>query len=123
MLPDLTSEADVAAVVAAFYADIEADPALGRFFAGVDWPAHLPRMVAFWSSVVFHTGAYHGRPFDPHARLDGLEPAHFEAWLDRFRTTVDARFAGAAAERIKAKAEQIAGIFQMKLGLWSAPAA
>lgn len=123
MSPDLTTEADIAAVVQAFYADIEADPVLGPYFAGLDWDAHLPRMVAFWSSVVFHTGAYHGRPFDPHARMAGLGRGHFEAWLARFRATVDARYAGDAAERMKAKAEQIAGIFQMKLGLWALPAA
>jgi len=119
---DLATDDDIAAVVAAFYADIGADPALGRFFAGVDLPAHLPTMTAFWSSVVFQTGTYHGRPFDPHARLVGLERGHFDAWLARFRATVDARFAGDAAERMKTRAEQIAGLFQVKLGLWEVSA-
>jgi hemoglobin len=118
MKPDLQTEADVRTVVRAFYGDIEADPALGRFFAGLDWDAHLSKMVRFWSSVVFGTGAYRGRPFDPHARLAGLERAHFARWLDRFRRAVDAHFEGENAERMKARAEQIAGVFQVKLGLW-----
>lgn len=115
--PDLCTEADVRTVVHAFYRDVEADPVIGSFFAGLDWPAHLPTMVRFWSSVVFHTGAYHGRPFDPHVRMPGLDRAHFARWLARFEQTVDAHFAGENAGRMKAKAGQIAGLFQMKLGL------
>ena len=118
--PDLQTDEDVRTVVEAFYRDMVADPVIGPYFAGLDWDAHLPRMVAFWSSVVFHTGAYHGRPFDPHARMPGLDRAHFTHWVARFRRTVDVHFAGEAAERMKAKAGQIAGIFQMKLGLWRA---
>jgi hemoglobin len=118
MKPDLLTSDDVRAVVHAFYGDIEADPVLGPYFAGLDRGAHLPKMVHFWSSIVFGTGEYRGRPFDAHARLEGLERAHFARWLDRFRRTVDARFAGEHAERMKARAEQIAGVFQVKLGLW-----
>ena len=117
-LPDLDTDADVAAVVRAFYADIDADPVLGPFFAGLDWSAHLPRMVSFWSSVVFQTGAYRGQPFAPHARMPGLGREHFARWLDRFRATVGARYAGPRASRMVARAEQIAGVFQVKLGLW-----
>ena len=117
--PDLTRDADIATVVHAFYRGMEDDPTLGPFFAGLDWGAHLPTMVAFWSSVVFHTGQYHGQPFTPHSRMPGLERRHFAAWLARFRAAVDGHFAGPAAERMKAKAEQIAGLFQVKLGLWT----
>ena len=116
--PDLHTDDDVATVVHAFYRGIEADDVLGPYFAGLDWGAHLPRMVAFWSSVLFHTGQYRGRPFDPHARMPGLAGPHFDRWLARFHATVDAHFAGEAAEQMKARAAQIAGIFQMKLGLW-----
>jgi hemoglobin len=75
-------------------------------------------MVAFWSSIVFATGEYRGRPFDPHARMPGLARAHFAHWVGRFHRTVDAHFEGERAERMKARAEQIAGVFQVKLGLW-----
>lgn len=118
MRPDLQTDADVRTVVEAFYGGIEADPLLGPFFAGLDWERHLPRMVAFWSSVVFGTGQYRGRPFDAHLGLGPLEAAHFDRWVERFVATVDAHFAGEAAERMKARARQIAGVFQVKLGLW-----
>jgi hemoglobin len=118
MKPDLQTTDDVRAVVHAFYRDMEADPVLGRYFAGLDWGAHLPKMVTFWSSVVFGTGEYRGRPFDPHARMPDLTRAHFAHWVGRFHRTVDARFSGEHAERMKARAAQIAGVFQVKLGLW-----
>lgn len=78
----------------------------------------MPKMVSFWSSVACQTGAYRGQPFDPHARMPGLGREHFAAWLARFERTVDACFAGPCAETVKARASQVAGVFQVKLGLW-----
>ena len=118
LLLDIETDADVATVVHAFYRDMEADPAIGAYFAGLDWARHLPKMVGFWSSVVFQTGAYRGRPFDPHAQMPGLAREHFAAWVTRFHATVDGHFAGPNADVMKARAEQIAGVFQVKLGLW-----
>lgn len=116
--PDIRTPDDVRTIVHAFYDGMEKDPVLGSYFAGLDWAEHLPKMVRFWSSVVFHTGTYRGRPFDPHARMPGLARAHFAHWVHRFHRTVDAHFAGARAELMKGRAEQIAGVFQVKLGLW-----
>lgn len=119
-MTDLETDDDIRAIVRAFYEGIDRDPILGRYFADVDLEAHLPRMVTFWSSLVFQTGQYRGRPFSPHARMPGLTREHFGRWVDRFHRTVDARHAGPLAERMKARAEQIAGVFQVKLGLWTA---
>ena len=118
MRPDIETPHDVRTVVHAFYREMEADPVLGAYFAGLDWAEHLPKMVRFWSSVVFGAGAYLGRPFDPHARMPGLAREHFAHWVGRFQRTVEAHFEGEHAERMKARAEQIAGVFQVKLGLW-----
>lgn len=116
--PDIRTTADVGVIVQSFYGDIKCDPVLGRFFGDVDWEIHLPKMTAFWSSVLFHTGENRGRPFDPHRRLQGLELIHFSHWLTRFRAAVDERFEGESAERMKLKAKQIASVFQVKLCLW-----
>ena len=118
-MPDLATDDDIQTVVHAFYSDIEVDPVLGSYFDGVALASHLPRMVAFWSSIVFQTGRYKGQPFTPHARMPGLTREHFAHWVRRFQATVDARYAGPHAERMKASAEQIAGVFQVKLGLWT----
>jgi hemoglobin len=116
---DLESESDIETVVRAFYLDMESDPVIGSYFAGLDWPTHLPRMVRFWSSIVFHTGEYSGRPFDPHSRMPGLDRPHFAHWVSRFHATVDDHFSGERAAEMKDRAEQIAGVFQVKLGLWA----
>lgn len=115
---DVQTRADVERIVKAFYGGIDQDPVLGRFFAGVDWDVHLPKMVSFWSALVFHTGEYKGRPFDPHAKLMNLEREHFGHWVSRFCDAVDEEFQGDRAEDMKQRARQIASVFQVKLGLW-----
>ena len=119
MRSDITTVDDIQTVVHSFYSDIQADPVLGSYFADLDLPGHLPRMVSFWSSVVFQTGQYRGQPFAPHARMPGLTRDHVAHWVARFHTTVDAHFSGPHADLMKARADQIAGVFQVKLGLWT----
>lgn len=117
MLADIQNEADIQQIVDAFYGTISEDQVLAPFFTTLDLDAHRPRMVAFWSAVVFSTGTYRGQPFEKHALLEGLEAQHFDQWLHRFETTIDARFEGEAAERMKTAAARIAMVFQSKLGL------
>ena len=117
-MSDIENIEDVRSIVHAFYHDMEEDPVIGHYFKDLDWQKHLPVMVRFWSSAVFGTGEYEGRPFDPHAKLQGLNQDHFAHWVNRFHQTVDVRFSGERAEMIKARAEQVAGVFQVKLGLW-----
>ncbi|PEN14901.1 hypothetical protein CRI94_00985 [Longibacter salinarum] len=114
---DIQSRNDVHSIVDAFYRDIADDPVLGSYFADIDLESHVPKLVDFWTSVVFQSATYRGQPFEAHAALDGLEGRHFRRWLDRFETTVDARFAGTNADRMKQRARQIATIFQSKLGV------
>jgi hemoglobin len=106
---------DVETIVTAFYSNIASDPVLGRFFDDVDLDAHIPTLVDFWSSVLFHTGTYRGRPFQPHAALDRLEARHFRRWLDRLTSVVESRYAGPRADQMLARARQIATVFQTKL--------
>lgn len=112
---DIATLDDIKTIVDTFYTDIDRDEVLGRFFARVDIEAHLPRMYAFWASVIFQSGTYRGRPFDVHAALPDLEAAHFERWLSRFTRTVDERFRGSNATRMKSRAAQIAWVFSSRL--------
>lgn len=114
---DIATQHDVQQVVDAFYGDIDRDPLLGPYFADLDMRAHLPRMYAFWSSIVFQSGTYRGRPFEAHAALQNLRADHFARWIERFCATVDAHFEGERAALMKARARQIAMVFQHKMGL------
>lgn len=115
---DVETVDDVAAIVGHFYEDIESDPTIGRFFVGLDWSAHLPRMITFWSAIAFQSGTYHGRPLELHAALPGLDAPHFDCWLARWRETLDAMFFGERTEMMKTRAEQIGVVFQVKLGVY-----
>lgn len=81
-------EAVLTDLVHGFYARIRADAVLGPIFASriADWPAHLDRMVAFWSSVALMTGRYHGAPMPAHLGLP-VDGSHFTRWLALFEET------------------------------------
>jgi hemoglobin len=117
MLPDLTTEADIRLLVDAFYHRVEQDELLGPVFndvAQVSWASHLPAMYDFWSSVLFGTSRYKGRPFPKHIPLP-IGAAHFQRWLHLFDQAVDAHFAGPTAAEAKARALSIATLFEHRL--------
>ena len=101
----------------AFYAAVADDPLLAPYFAVVDMAAHMPRIVAFWSTMLFHTGRYSGNAFRPHMSMPGLTAEHFAHWVATLERTVDARFAGDSVERMKDLAHRIAYSMQLRLGI------
>ena len=115
-LPDL-AEADLEPLLAAFYADVGRDPLLAPYFAPLDVAAHVPRIADFWSTLLFHSGRYQGNAFRPHADMPGLTAEHFARWLATLEATVDARHAGAAAERMKDLGHRVAFSMQLRLGI------
>ena len=112
---------DLLALLTDFYDTVERDVLLAPYFAHVDMDAHMPRIVDFWSTLIFHTGRYSGNAFRPHLAMPGLTAEHFARWLQVMERTVDARHAGEAAERMKDFAHRIAFSMQLRLGI--APAA
>lgn len=111
---DLASRSDIERLVDAFYRRVQADDLIGPIFndiARVDWDTHLPRMYAFWDSVLFGVAGYKGNPaavhreLAQHARLSQVE---FDRWLELFGATVDELFAGPVAEHAKTRAASIA---------------
>lgn len=115
--PDIHSEADIQTLIDAFYARVNQDPLLAPVFndvARTDWPAHLPRMYAFWSSLLLGTARYQGQPFAKHRPLPIAGP-HFERWLALFTATVDAHFAGPVAELAKQRAASIGAVFEARM--------
>ncbi|MEP7067189.1 MAG: group III truncated hemoglobin [Gemmatimonadota bacterium] len=113
---DLRDE-DLHAVLAAFYARLADEELLEPYFAALDVPAHLPRIVDFWSTLLFHSGRYSGNAFRPHLDMPGLTSEHFARWLAMLESTVDAWHAGTNADRMKALAHGIANSMQLRLGI------
>jgi hemoglobin len=116
MMEDLRDE-DLHELLVSFYERVAEEPLLAPYFAVVDMAEHMPRIVAFWSTMVFHTGRYSGNAFQPHARMPGLTAEHFARWLAVLEATVDARAAGPAAERMKDLAHRVAYSMQLRLGI------
>jgi hemoglobin len=110
-------EEDLHETLTAFYAIIAVDPLLVRYFEKIDMTAHMPRIVAFWSTLLFHTRAYTGNAFRPHLEMPGLSSEHFAFWVGSLESVVDDRFAGPAATVMKELAHRIAYSMQLRLGI------
>lgn len=110
---------DIILLVNSFYEKVNKDELLSPVFnnvAKIDWDAHLPIMYSFWSAVLFDTNTYKGQPISVHTNLP-ITKDHFIRWLKLFKGTVDENFTGEKADMAKSRADSIAEIFQLRLGL------
>ena len=119
--PDIAGRAEIETLVNTFYDRVRGDEVLGFIFnevAQTNWTAHLPKMYAFWETVLFRSGGYTGNPLAAHAKLVPLAEmgrAQFDRWLTLFRGTVDDLFAGEKAEHIKNCAEDMANVIHARI--------
>jgi hemoglobin len=112
------TEDEIAGLVEAFYAKVREDAQLGPVFNGAidDWPRHLVKLQAFWSSVMLTTGRYKGSPMAAHiAHANAIEPGMFDRWLALWRETARERLTAGTAEAIIAKAERIGESLKLAL--------
>ncbi len=114
---DIT-EAQIAALVPRFYERVRADALIGPVFAGAidDWPPHLEKLVAFWSSVMLTTGRYKGNPMAAHMKhLAIITPPMFDRWLALWANVTDESLPADLAAALQAKAERIAQSLKLAL--------
>jgi len=105
-------------LVEAFYARVRADEELRPLFNDAigDWPEHLEKLSAFWSSVMLTTGRYTGPPVPAHMKhRERITPELFDRWLSLWRETTDAMMAPSAAQALQEKARRIAQSLQLAL--------
>lgn len=105
------TEASLKALVDAFYAKVRQDPLIGPVFNGAiaDWPEHLEKLQAFWSSVMLASGRYKGRPLPAHVKhADSISPASFDRWLILWSETTDEMLDADSASALQDKAGRIA---------------
>ncbi len=120
-MPDLTTRQDIDQLLADFYARAMTDTSIGHFFTEVvalNLETHLPVIGNFWESVLLGQPVYRGNPMLTHLELaekSPLQPAHFERWLELWRLSVRARFAGERADLAIDRAEQIARLMLFKI--------
>jgi hemoglobin len=105
-------------LVAHFYAKVRRDDQIGALFndAVHDWPKHLEKLTAFWSSVMLTSGHYKGDPMGAHTKhADKIMLTMFGRWLALWRETTEEEFEFPAAQELQAKAERIAKSLKMAL--------
>lgn len=117
----LDSPEAVKHLVDSFYEKVQQDPFIGPVFtdvAQVDWSKHLPKMYAFWESIILGNNAYEGHPFRPHLVINQthtLTSDHFRQWLQLFSETITENFTGETADQVRQRATQIAMVWSSKL--------
>ena len=107
-------EAMIERLVSRFYQRVQLDPLIGPVFAARidDWPAHIRKLCAFWSSVALMSGRYHGQPMQVHMNLP-IGDAHFDRWLDLFEQTASELCPPVAAAHFIERARRIGDSFEM----------
>ncbi len=119
--PDINGRADIETLVNTFYDRVRVDEVLGFIFdrvAQTNWSTHLPKMYAFWETVLFRSGGYTGNPLAAHAKLvpqTAMGREQFDHWLMLFRATVDDLFAGEHADHIKNCAADMANVIHARI--------
>ncbi|WP_209000491.1 group III truncated hemoglobin [Labrenzia sp. DG1229] len=108
---ETVNEQSIQVMVHTFYGCIREHPRLGLIFSGrLDgkWEEHLPKMEAFWQSVLLKNGAYKGKPVPAHLKLKEVVSSDYGDWLSIFRPVVRELFVPDLADEIIAVAERIA---------------
>lgn len=108
---DEIDEAGLERLIPLFYERVRADAEIGPIFndAVADWPGHLERLVAFWSSVMLKSGRYKGSPMAAHLKhRSRITPAMFDRWLAIWTATTDELMSARAAAALQNKAARIA---------------
>jgi hemoglobin len=115
------TEANVRALVEAFYRQVDEDALLGPIFARElegRWDEHLAKMTGFWTSLVLGSKQYRGNVQEAHRPLAGIEPRHFARWLALFLNMVETRYEPAAAVQFMEPALRIAHSLQLSKFGW-----
>jgi hemoglobin len=108
----------LARLVDAFYARVRADASLGPVFNDAigDWPEHLEKLAAFWSSVMLTSGRYKGQPVPAHMKHKSrITPALFDRWLALWARTTDDLMVPEAAAALQDRAARIAQSLQLAM--------
>ena len=109
-------EAALGELVDSFYAKVRNDALIGPVFnhAISDWPEHLGKLQAFWSSVMLTSGRYKGRPLPAHIKhSETISERSFDRWLALRKETTEELIEPEGAAKLQAKAARIAESLQL----------
>lgn len=118
---DLSTRADISALLRRFYGRVLVDDVLAEPFEAIRMKgleSHLPVMCDFWETVLFRAGLYTGSALRAHRIVHdrhALTAKHFLRWLGLWNSTVDQMYRGPRAEQAKIQAARIAWAMHRRL--------
>jgi hemoglobin len=81
-----------------------------------DWPDHLERLTAFWSSALLKSGRYQGRPIPVHLEHRArITRPMLERWLMLWEQTTLEHMPLGAAVSLQSKAPRLAESLELAL--------
>ncbi|MBL7918703.1 MAG: group III truncated hemoglobin [Bacteroidia bacterium] len=110
---DIKSREDITLLINEFYSKLLEIEEIKPVFAGIDFPAHIPHIVSFWSLVLLDEEGYKTNVFDKHINLP-IKAHMFDVWLGIWIKTVDILFNGEIAELAKQRATSLTYTFKSK---------
>ena len=125
MKPDISSRKDIKQIMTTFYEFLLADETMLPFFEEIiqknELEHHLEIITDFWNDIVFNTNEYQQNVMQKHLQKNAFirfKKEHFTSWVSYFFKTIDASFTGENSEKMKARAQSIATIMQLKMNLF-----
>ena len=125
MKPDISSRKDIKQIMTKFYDFLLADKTMMPFFEEIvqenQLEHHLEIITDFWNDILFDTNEYQQNVMQKHLQKNAFirfKKEHFNSWVSYFFRTIDASFTGENSEKMKARAQSIATIMQLKMNLY-----
>lgn len=112
--PDIRNREDIELLVRNFYDSLLKNESIKPVFDNLNFEAHIPHIVSFWSFVLLDEAGYNTNVFDKHVNLP-VKEEHFDIWLEHFEKTINDLFEGEKAELAKLRAQTIVFTFKVKL--------
>jgi len=125
MKPDISTRKDIKQIMTKFYDYLLADKTMMPFFEEIvkdnELEHHLEIITDFWNDILFDTNKYQNNVMQKHLQKNAFiefKKEHFTSWVSYFLKTIEASFTGENSERMKARAQSIATIMQLKMNLY-----
>lgn len=121
-MEDINNRNDILLIMKTFYDKLLADESINYIFtdvAKVNLKEHFPILVDFWHSMLFGSGTYGRNAMQPHidlAKKTKLTKQHFQTWLGYLNESIDELHEGKLAHAMKARAQNIDGLMEFKVG-------
>lgn len=113
MKHDIKDKSDVVLLIDTFYDKLLQVDGMKEVFEGLDFEAHKPRIVHFWSFVLLDEEGYTTNVFDKHLHLP-IKVHQFQQWLQTFVATVNELFEGEKAQMAIQRATVLSYTFETK---------